>query len=62
MVRQRRCIALVVAFLIGCAFLLMADASRVLAEASQHNKQKHGSLSLHAPQISSLLSLESFPG
>jgi len=53
---------LVVAFLIGCAFLLMADASRVLAEASQHNKQKHGSLSLHAPQISSLLSLESFPG
>ena len=41
MVRQGRLIAVVVAFLIGCAVLLMADASWVLAEASQHNKQKH---------------------
>src|SRR5215213_5445008 len=39
-VRQGRCIALVVAFLIGCALLLMADASGVLAEASQQNKHK----------------------
>ena len=39
MVRQGRCIA-VVAFLIGCAFLLVVGASGVQAEASQHNKQK----------------------
>ncbi|HJQ27892.1 MAG TPA: hypothetical protein VJ827_01010, partial [Rubrobacter sp.] len=31
---------MVVAFLIGCAVLLVAGGSGVLAEASQHNKQK----------------------
>ena len=41
MVRQVRSIALVVAFLIGCAVFLMAGASGVLAEASQQNKHKH---------------------
>jgi hypothetical protein len=40
-VRQGQLIALVVAFLIGYAVLLMAGASGVLAEASQENKQKH---------------------
>jgi Ca2+-binding RTX toxin-like protein len=40
-VRQAQLIALVVAFLIGCAVVLMAGASEVLAEASQQNKQKH---------------------
>ena len=38
-VRQGRSIALVVAFLIGCAVVLMAGASGVLAEASQEEKQ-----------------------
>ena len=41
MVRQEHLIALVVAFLIGCAILLVAGASGVQAEASQQNKQKH---------------------
>jgi Ca2+-binding RTX toxin-like protein len=40
-VRQGRSIALVVAFLIGCAVVLMAGASGVQAEASQQNKQEH---------------------
>src|SRR5918994_351595 len=39
-VRQGQLIALEVAFLIGCAVLLMADASRVLAETS---KKEQGS-------------------
>src|SRR5918994_3852248 len=39
-VRQGQLIALVVAFLIGCAVLLMADASRVLAETT---KKQQGS-------------------
>jgi hypothetical protein len=38
-VRRGHLIAVVAAFLIGCALLLMADASGVLAEASQRNKQ-----------------------
>ena len=41
MVRGRHLIALVVAFLIGSAVVLMAEASGVQAEASQHNKHKH---------------------
>ena len=41
MVRQGHCIAVVVAFLVGCAVCLMAGASGVQAEASQQNKQKH---------------------
>ena len=41
MVRRGRNIASVVAFLIGCAVLLVAGASGVLAEASQQNKQEH---------------------
>ena len=40
MVRQGHLIVLVVAFLMGCTVLLMAGASGVLAQASQHNKQK----------------------
>jgi Ca2+-binding RTX toxin-like protein len=40
-VRQGQLIALVAAFLIGCAVVLMAGASGVQAEASQQNKQKH---------------------
>ena len=39
MVLRGRSIALVVAFLIGYAVVLMAGASGVLAEASQQNKQ-----------------------
>jgi RTX calcium-binding nonapeptide repeat (4 copies) len=39
-VRQGHLIVLVVAFLMGCTVLLMAGASGVLAQASQHNKQK----------------------
>ena len=38
--RQGRSIAVVGVLLIGCAFLLMAGASGVLAEASQQNKQQ----------------------
>ena len=45
MVRQGRSIALVVAFLIGCAVVLMADASGSQAEASQQNKQEHAEAS-----------------
>ena len=41
MIRQAQLIALVEAFLIGCAVVLMAGASEALAEASQQNKQKH---------------------
>jgi hypothetical protein len=37
-VRQGHCMALVVAFLIGCAVVLMAGASGVRAEASQEEK------------------------
>src|SRR5215207_7346396 len=40
-IRQSHFIAVVVSLLIGCAVLLMAGASGVLAEASQQNKQKH---------------------
>ena len=40
MVLQGRSIALVVAFLIGCAVVLMAGASGSQAEASQQNKQE----------------------
>ena len=40
MVRQGQLIALVVTFLIGCAVLLMADASRVLAEASKNEEAR----------------------
>lgn len=41
MVRRAQLIASVVAFLIGCAIVLMAGASEALAEASQQNKQEH---------------------
>jgi hypothetical protein len=40
-IRQAHLIAVVLAFLIGCAVVLMAGASGVQAEASQQNKQKH---------------------
>jgi hypothetical protein len=40
-IRQAHLVAVVLAFVLGGAVLLMADASGVLAEASQHNKQKH---------------------
>ena len=40
MVRQRHIIALVGAFLIGCAVLLMADASGVQAEASKKEEAR----------------------
>jgi Ca2+-binding RTX toxin-like protein len=39
-VRQGRCIAVMVAFLIGCAFLLMAGASGVQAEASKKEEAR----------------------
>src|SRR5918998_2516398 len=39
-VRQGRSLALVMAFLIGCAVVLMAGASGVLAEASKNEKER----------------------
>src|SRR5215207_1126886 len=40
MLRQVHLIAVVGTFLIGCAVLVVVGGSGVLAEASQHNKQK----------------------
>jgi hypothetical protein len=40
MLRQVHLIAVVGTFLIGCAVLVVVGGSEVLAEASQHNKQK----------------------
>ena len=40
MLRQVHLICVVVTFLIGCAVLVVVGGSGVLAEASQHNKQK----------------------